>query len=112
MRLPPGRRNLPRRFPAFIPAATLKASILHSSYDAWREVVQTYTQCHLTKPSDKLIACAGLARRIALGSKDDYVAGMWQNHLEHQLLWEVATDTFENRWPGDTSCPSVYHPKR
>lgn len=100
----------PAGLPAFIPAATPKAAVLPSSYDAWREVVHAYTQCHLTNPGDKLIACAGLAKRIALGSGDDYTAGLWQNRLEYQLLWEVATDTYEeNRRPGgDASRPAAY----
>jgi len=54
----------------------------------WSRLVQEYSKCSLTKPSDKLVAFSGVARDIdrsaALG---EYLAGHWRENLEVQLLW-------------------------
>ncbi len=80
--------------------------------DAWSEVVRVYTLCNLTQPGDKLVACAGLAKRIAAASSlssGQYVAGLWLHQLQCQLLWEVAANPFPRRRRlGDTSRPAVY----
>jgi hypothetical protein len=59
----------------------------------WNRLVETYTQCSLTKPADRLIAIAGLASRCSQetdGQLGRYVAGMWENRLVEQLGW-IAT---------------------
>lgn len=62
-------------------------------FEVWNRVVETYTRTRLTKATDKLIALAGIAkimsRRILNGRDEDYVAGMWRDNLESQLLWRV-----------------------
>lgn len=62
-------------------------------FEVWKRVVETYSKLRLTKATDKLIALAGIAkimsRRILNGRDEDYVAGMWRNNLESQLLWRV-----------------------
>ncbi|RDW87873.1 hypothetical protein BP5796_03567 [Coleophoma crateriformis] len=62
-------------------------------FEVWKRVVETYSKTRLTKATDKLIALAGIAkimsRRILNGRDEDYVAGMWRDNLESQLLWRV-----------------------
>jgi hypothetical protein len=56
----------------------------------WNRLVETYTQCSLTKPTDRLIALAGLAGRChreTQGQLGRYVAGMWEHRLAEQLGW-------------------------
>ena len=113
----------PEGLPSCIPTETAKGAFFIPSLgavsevsfgpeqclDVWSEIVRVYTMCNLTKPGDKLIACAGLAKRIAAVSKDEYLAGLWRHHLEYQLLWEVAANPFPRRRQiGDTSRPPGY----
>ncbi|KAH7087109.1 heterokaryon incompatibility protein-domain-containing protein [Paraphoma chrysanthemicola] len=76
-------------------------------YELWKRVVEKYVTTALSHESDKLVALAGIARhfhrKLFSGDPDNqYVAGLWSQNLESQLLWSVnekynaATDTFEN----------------
>jgi hypothetical protein len=58
-------------------------------YDLWSNTVVAYTKCHLSHPTDKLIALSGLAKEIKQLTKDDYLAGIWRKHLPHHLLWFI-----------------------
>ncbi|KAH7230086.1 heterokaryon incompatibility protein-domain-containing protein [Fusarium redolens] len=62
----------------------------------------------LTVPSDKLIACSGIAKRVAEIVQDDYVAGMWRRYLEGELLWMVQGNHQPGRWtrPREYRAPS------
>ena len=54
----------------------------------WLRLVETYSQCALTCPDDKLIALSGLAKSFSTLLKEDYYAGIWGgNHLVLCLLW-------------------------
>ncbi|KAF5007405.1 hypothetical protein FDECE_6253 [Fusarium decemcellulare] len=55
----------------------------------WRRMVETYSACALTFPSDKLIAVSAIAKQIAAVFQDEYVAGLWRRFLEADLLWHV-----------------------
>ena len=54
----------------------------------WRLLVQAYTKCDLTKPSDKLVAIAGLAE--ALIPQNKYFYGIIQVNLPRALLWRTS----------------------
>ena len=56
---------------------------------SWSGIVSRYSRGDLTYVTDKLVAVAGLARIIQRSSNDDYIAGMWKDGLETQLLWAV-----------------------
>lgn len=60
----------------------------------WMSLIEMYSECRLTKSSDKLVAISGLARSIQLQTKEQYVAGLWREELELQLCWEVSFDRF------------------
>ena len=52
----------------------------------WQSLVDSYTNSSLTFPEkDKLMAIAGVAKRMGEGS--DYVAGLWRHDLVDGLMW-------------------------
>jgi hypothetical protein len=63
---------------------------LLNAYAVWNRIIDTYTAGRLTKEEDKLIAISGLAATMQsmLGGRDEYLAGLWRQHLASQLLWE------------------------
>jgi hypothetical protein len=58
-------------------------------YSIWSNILYYYTWA---KPSDKFVAISRMAREMQrhLGSKDQYVAGLWKRFLVPELLWEVS----------------------
>ncbi|KAK2771759.1 heterokaryon incompatibility protein [Colletotrichum kahawae] len=60
-------------------------------YERWHRVVGEYTCLNLTKTSDMLPALSGLAREMAEITKDTFLAGLWANNLEQDLMWHVST---------------------
>jgi hypothetical protein len=53
----------------------------------WRAILDGYTCCKLTYPTDKLVAISGISRLLAKASDLEYVAGLWNKDLWHDLLW-------------------------
>jgi len=60
-----------------------------SAYSLWRDLVKKYTQCSLTRPSDKLPAFAGIAKFFQEATGDEYIAGLWRSRLLDGLDWRV-----------------------
>ncbi|KAI0194773.1 heterokaryon incompatibility protein [Xylaria flabelliformis] len=60
-----------------------------SIFNLWQNVVQRYSQCALTYPSDKLFAIAGIAQLFHDATGDEYVAGLWKSRLIEMLDWQV-----------------------
>ena len=57
----------------------------------WRSIVQSFCARDLTKPEDKLPALSGLAKRfseLSNGALGDYRAGLWQNSIHLDILWQ------------------------
>ena len=81
-------------------------------YELWKRVVEVYSKTHLTKPTDKLIALAGIAktmsRRIFNEKDEEYVAGMFRRHLESQLLWRVDPAVENGRFLFHSVRPEIY----
>ena len=59
----------------------------------WNTILSLYAMCGMSRPSDKLLALGGVASRLHQLSGSEYLAGLWEHHLAHDLLWEV-------RYPG------------
>jgi hypothetical protein len=74
----------------------LKADPKLRAYDLWSNIVVAYTKCHLSHPTDKLIALSGLAKEIRQLTHDEYLAGLWRKHLPFHLLWFVEKLTVSN----------------
>ena len=62
---------------------------LSGSLDSWSNLVWDYGRRKLTKPSDKLPAISGLAKRFEQLLQDDYVVGLWRKTLVENLLWQA-----------------------
>ena len=60
----------------------------------WCSLVETYSDCHLTRPSDKMIALAGLAGHFRDITGDTYLAGLWKTALREQLCWRYTLDLY------------------
>ncbi|KAF5020564.1 hypothetical protein F66182_7396 [Fusarium sp. NRRL 66182] len=55
----------------------------------WRTMVCSYTALGITKPSDRLPAIGGLAKKVATVRKCKYLAGLWETALNDDLIWSV-----------------------
>lgn len=53
----------------------------------WPALVSFYSGCDLTTQSDRLVAIAGIAKRLCPVVKDQYVTGLWVKLLPRALLW-------------------------
>lgn len=69
------------------------AAELERLYNAWYDLVSSYTKCGLTVASDIFPAISGIAGTIARATGDDYVAGLWRGDLHRGLLWTAADST-------------------
>ena len=65
-------------------------------YAYWDGIVDVYSRSSLTRQEDKLIALSGIAQEMSLLLNDDYLAGLWKNHLPSQLLWIVTSPLIAN----------------
>lgn len=59
------------------------------AFQLWNNLVSEYTKCRLTRPTDKLIAFAGLAELFRETTGDQYVSGLWRSRLIEHLDWCV-----------------------
>lgn len=75
---------------------------------AWSELVQQYTACRLTKASDRLPALSGLAAAFQseVSSAGAYLAGHWEDHLPHSLIWYRGIGELDDRDQSPIRCPS------
>ena len=82
--------------------------LFSKAYAAWDDLIYGYSKCKVTRGSDKLIAISGLAKRMALFVKDDYVVGMWRRRLQLELMWYCDNSHMtEAEYPGPRR-PSEY----
>ncbi|KAI0628558.1 heterokaryon incompatibility protein-domain-containing protein [Trametes polyzona] len=85
-------RDVPR-LPSFIsrPATCPSISPIPAGdvHKAWWDVVEAYSGRDLSYPSDKFVACAGLAEEFGRvrGGLENYLCGLWRDTLLHDLLW-------------------------
>ena len=59
----------------------------HQLRQMWCSLVEHYTICDLSQPSDKTIALAGLAKEYQKITGDIYLAGLWNTDFHKQLCW-------------------------
>ena len=88
-----GTVNFKRVFKALEPGAYVSKNdegfVMYGKtpYTDWQFILETYSNANLTKPTDKLVAIAGLVQEWAVRSQDTYLAGLWKNDIHRQLLW-------------------------
>lgn len=56
----------------------------------WASLIRDYRAGNLTKETDRGIAFAGIARAIQAKANVTYLAGLWKEFLEYDLLWSVS----------------------
>ncbi|KAH9889087.1 heterokaryon incompatibility protein-domain-containing protein [Cubamyces lactineus] len=56
-------------------------------HHSWHKVVEDYMRRRLSYPSDRLLACAGLAELFGRTLRCEYLAGLWRESLLYDLLW-------------------------
>ncbi|KAI0188503.1 heterokaryon incompatibility protein-domain-containing protein [Xylaria flabelliformis] len=74
--------------------------------EIWAQCVSMYSRTKLTIQSDKLVAISGVARWIHWQTAHSenmnvYLAGLWRENLQSQLLWRVVV-------PGKNTQPTQY----
>ncbi|KAL2694758.1 hypothetical protein Neosp_001345 [[Neocosmospora] mangrovei] len=62
-----------------------------SLFLTWRVLVEEYSKRSLTKPTDKLVAFAGIAKLFQENTGDEYCAGLWRSRFIETLNWRVTT---------------------
>jgi hypothetical protein len=67
------------------------ADVLYQSARLWRTMVCCYTALSLTKSYDRLPAIGGLARQLHSKRMSKYLAGLWEDTLHDDLLWNLYT---------------------
>ncbi|KAF2199762.1 HET-domain-containing protein [Delitschia confertaspora ATCC 74209] len=87
------------------------ADNLYYGQRAWHALVGLYTGLSITVPSDKLPAFGGLARQWSVAKKSKYLAGLWEDTLIEDLLWQSNPIGARPAWRAPTwSWASVDHP--
>ncbi|KAI0631660.1 heterokaryon incompatibility protein-domain-containing protein [Trametes polyzona] len=56
---------------------------------AWWKAVVDYSPRSVSFPSDKLVACGGVAEEFHRTFGSDYLAGLWRDSLLRDLLWRT-----------------------
>ncbi len=59
------------------------------AFSEWQRIIEIYSRCSLSKPSDKLTALSGLAQHFQRGTGDVYLAGLWKSQLPRTLHWKI-----------------------
>ena len=77
-----------------------------SKYETWYRVVHEYSVRNLGRVSDTLPALSGLAHEFHDRTGYTYVAGLWQESLQQDLLWGVETFTEVGQMPETYVAPS------
>jgi hypothetical protein len=72
----------------------------------WRQIVWLYSICSLTNQSDKLVALAGVTRKVYEETGDDYFSGFWRRNLQKDLCWSRPNDNLYLGQRSDHRVPS------
>jgi hypothetical protein len=60
---------------------------------AWSKIVEPYSDRNLTFPDDRLPALSGLAKKFWEVTNFTYIAGLWQETIWYDLMWQYDTVT-------------------
>ncbi|KAJ8118413.1 hypothetical protein OPT61_g614 [Boeremia exigua] len=66
-----------------------QAERLPHMFRIWKELVKDYSTRSMTNDGDKLNAIAGTMTYFQKHMNDDYLAGLWRNHLMKELSWKI-----------------------
>ena len=76
----------------------------------WSDTVLSYSIGLLTRREDKLVAISGVARLMQQINESKYLAGMWRENLEWQLLWSANSEPKE--WQAKLNTKMMSSPYR
>jgi hypothetical protein len=74
-------------------------------YKVWTDFVAHYSLRQLTFTVDKLLAIAGVSKLFSTVMRDDFIAGLWRQHLMEGLLWYIRVNTRTTR-PSEYRAPT------
>lgn len=60
--------------------------------EAWRVFVGQYSVAKLTFEFDKLVALTGIVKTFRSLFRDQFFVGLWESHMELELLWQTYFD--------------------
>ncbi|KAH9223101.1 heterokaryon incompatibility protein-domain-containing protein [Leptodontidium sp. 2 PMI_412] len=63
--------------------------LLDLAYERWCQIVETFSLCGITDPSDKISAITGVAKKMNNVFGDTFHAGLWGSRFLEGLAWEV-----------------------
>lgn len=78
----------------------------YNRFSIWHTILETYTRLDITKPSDRLPALSGLAKKMQGAGAGNYLAGLWENNLLCDLLWMGGTYSTNTKRAGTWQSPS------
>ncbi|KAL0959231.1 hypothetical protein HGRIS_014507 [Hohenbuehelia grisea] len=84
-----GSRWESQRFPAIPKRVHYLENNAEQILQAWQDVVEEFTRRAITIPSDKLVAFSGIAEEFYKLRGSRYYAGLWEDRLVLDLLWET-----------------------
>ncbi|KAF2262136.1 HET-domain-containing protein, partial [Lojkania enalia] len=58
-------------------------------HQQWCYAVMDYTHRGMTNSSDRLVAIDGIAKALARRTQNEYLVGLWRDHLWIGLLWSI-----------------------
>jgi hypothetical protein len=75
----------------------------------WQMAVKEYTECDLTRKTDKLVALNGIVDALRNAFGETYVAGLWAGlNLVDQLAWQVQDCRQADGSPSERQSPDKY----
>ncbi|KAI8943915.1 heterokaryon incompatibility protein-domain-containing protein [Xylaria longipes] len=61
-------------------------------FGPWTQILAAYTRKKLTRMSDRLVAVWGIATKYRETKKARYIAGIWEDDIAAQLLWQATKE--------------------
>ena len=90
--------NTSRKWSEYNTPSVAKGQLMtrHNNFlgDVWGPIISSYSTGALTKFSDKCLAISGVAEQAQSLYKGAYMAGLWRENFEVQLLWGIDIDQF------------------
>ncbi|TQV94699.1 HET domain-containing protein [Cordyceps javanica] len=76
------------------------------AFQFWHKLVENYSNRSLSLNSDKLPAISGIAEVVQQKTRSRYVAGLWEDNIDLDLLWHKTGDLPESAEGHDPQAPS------
>ncbi|KAF2005842.1 HET-domain-containing protein [Amniculicola lignicola CBS 123094] len=64
-----------------------KVREMHNFTKIWYDIVEHYSERHISFADDKLVALAGLAEEVANRAGWEYAAGLWKDNIQRMACW-------------------------